>query len=74
MDQPAFFDIDEHLAPLSGLGVQLEGFARAVDFELFRPELEKALSYSDGSKGGRPPFDSVMVFKILGNPDDQHAA
>src|SRR5690606_28739720 len=35
------------------------------DFEVFRPELEAALSYSDGSKGGRPPFDPVMMFKIL---------
>jgi hypothetical protein len=25
----------------------------------------KALAYSDGAKGGRPPFDPVMMFKIL---------
>ncbi len=37
----------------------------AVDFELFRPELETALAYADGAKGGRPPFDPVMMFKIL---------
>ena len=30
-----------------------------------RPELEAALSYGDGAKGGRPPFDPVMMFKIL---------
>ena len=54
MDQPGFFDIYERLARLSGLGDQLEAFSRAVDFDLFRPELEKTLSYSDGSKGGRP--------------------
>jgi IS5 family transposase len=36
-----------------------------VDFETFRPELNAALSYSDGSQGGRPPFDPVMMFKIL---------
>ena len=24
-----------------------------------------ALAYSDGSKGGRPPFDPVLMFKIL---------
>lgn len=65
MDQPGFFDIDERLARLSGLGDQLEAFSRDVDFELFRQELEKALSYSDGSKGGRPPLDPVMMFKIL---------
>lgn len=36
-----------------------------MDFELFRPDLDKALAYSDGSKGGRPPFASVLTFKIL---------
>jgi len=36
-----------------------------VDFEAFRPELVAALSYSNGSQGGRPPFDPVMMFKIL---------
>ena len=32
---------------------------------MFRPELETALRYGDGAKGGRPPFDPVMMFKIL---------
>jgi transposase, IS5 family len=50
---------------LSGLGDQLEAYAKAVDFELFRPELEAALAYADGGKGGRPPFDPIMMFKIL---------
>ena len=49
---------------LSGLGDQLEAFSRTVDFEAFRPDLEQALAYSGGSKGG-PPFDPVLMFKIL---------
>ncbi|GAD11650.1 transposase and inactivated derivatives (plasmid) [Gluconobacter frateurii NBRC 103465] len=65
MKQPGFFDVEERLAQLSGLGDQLEAFSRIVDFEVFRPELDKALAYADGSKGGRPPFDSVLMFKIL---------
>jgi transposase, IS5 family len=32
---------------------------------MFRPELDTALAYSVGSKGGRPPFDPVMMFKLL---------
>ena len=32
---------------------------------MFRPDLDQALAYSDGSKGGRPPFDAVLMFKIL---------
>ncbi len=65
MNQPGFFDVEERLARLSGLGDQLEAFSRTVDFEAFRPDLDKTLAYSDGSKGGRPPFDPVLMFKIL---------
>jgi IS5 family transposase len=63
--QPGFFDVDDRLKRLSDLGDQLEAFRVAVDFETFRPELNAALSYSNGSQGGRPPFDPVMMFKIL---------
>ena len=65
MKQAGFFDVEERLTRLSGLGDQLEAFSRIVDFEAFRPDLEKALAYSDGSKGGRPPFDPVLMFRIL---------
>ncbi|GAN94798.1 transposase [Gluconobacter thailandicus F149-1 = NBRC 100600] len=65
MKQSGFFDVDERLARLSGFGDQLEAFSRTVDFEVFRPDLEQALSYSDGSKGEHPPFDPVLMFKIL---------
>ena len=63
--QAGFFAVDARLRRLSDLGDQLEAYAEAVDFELFRPELEAALAYADGSKGGRPPFDPVTMFKIL---------
>jgi transposase len=63
--QPGFFDIDERLKRLSGLGDHLEAFSAAVDFEMFRVDLVAALGYSDGGQGGRPPFDPVMMFKIL---------
>jgi hypothetical protein len=33
---------------LSYLGNQLEAFAAAVNFEVFRPELDRVLAYSDG--------------------------
>ncbi|MCP1244125.1 IS5 family transposase [Acetobacter lambici] len=39
MTQSGFFDVEERLARLSGLGDQLEAFSRTVDFEVFRPEL-----------------------------------
>ena len=63
--QLGFFDVDDRLKRLSDLGDRLEAFRAAVDFELFRAELNVALGYSNGSEGGRPPFDPVMMFKIL---------
>ncbi|MGH6829790.1 MAG: IS5 family transposase [Methylocella sp.] len=63
--QAGFFDVDDRLKRLSHLGDQLEAFRAAVDFEMFRPDLDAALAYSDGAQGGRPPFDPVMMFKVL---------
>ena len=36
-----------------------------LDFEMFRADLEAALGYSGGAKGGRPPYDPVLMFKVL---------
>ena len=43
----------------------LEVLEATVDFEYFRPWLIEGLGYGDGSKGGRPPFDAVSMFKAL---------
>jgi len=64
--QAGFFDIDDRLKRLSDLGDQLEAYSAAVDFEIFRSDLNTALAYSDGAKGGRPPYDAVLMFKIVG--------
>lgn len=53
LKQAGFFDVDDRLSRLTALGDQLLSFAGAVDFELFRPELARALAYSDGARGGR---------------------
>ena len=63
--QPGFFDVEDRLKRLSDLGDQLEAFSAAVDFEMFRPTLDASLAYSDGAKGGRPPLDPVLMFKVL---------
>ena len=62
---PSFFDADDRLKALSEAGDPLERLASVVDFELFRPELEAALARPDRAKGGRPPYDAVMMFKVL---------
>lgn len=60
-----FFDVEERLRKLSAKGDDLERIAALVDFALFRPELERAMPRADGTKGGRPAFDHVLMFKIL---------
>ena len=63
--QRGFFDTDERLRWLSAAGDPLERLASVVDFELFRPELDAALGRSDRARGGRPPYDAVLMFRIL---------
>jgi IS5 family transposase len=66
MARPAgFFDVEERLAGLSKKGDDLERLIAVIDFEVFRPELERAVPRADRSKGGRPPFDHVLMFKVL---------
>ena len=47
------------------MGDQLEAYVAAVGFEIFRADLDTALAYADGRKGGRPPYDPVLMFKTL---------
>jgi IS5 family transposase len=63
--QPGFFDTDERLRALSAAGDPLERLAAVVDFELFRPELQAALARGDRRRGGRPPFDAVLMLRVL---------
>ena len=53
MKKLGFFDVEERIARLSGPSDQLEAFSRTLDFEVFRPNLNQTLDYSDGSKSGR---------------------
>jgi transposase len=63
--QPGFFDVDERYAALSAAGDPLERLAAVVDFEIFRPVLDAALAWPDRSRGGRPPYDAVLMFRVL---------
>ena len=63
--QPGFFDAEERLRWLSASGDPLERLRAVVDFEAFRTELEAALPRADRSRGGRPSWDAVLMFRVL---------
>ena len=63
--QAGFWDIDERYALLSEAGDPLEKLDGLVPWDVFRKPLAKALRRSDGARGGRPPFDLVVMFKIM---------
>ncbi len=54
MNQVVFFDLPEHLKRLSDAGAPLEAF---------RPVLDIAPNYSDGSKGGGFPMTLFPCLK-----------
>ena len=60
-----FWSITDRLAEISAQGDPLETLAETVDFEMFRPILEGALGRPPRWKGGRPPFDTVLKFRML---------
>ena len=60
-----FFDQDIMLSKLTKLGDPLEKLNKGVDFEMFRVILEESLSKLAKGAGGRPPYDYVLMFKIM---------
>ena len=63
--QRGFWDVEDRLKELSAEGDPLEKLSATVDFEMFRPLLQKAFGRADPSKGGRPGFDVVLKFRML---------
>jgi IS5 family transposase len=59
------FDEDNRLIKLSGLRDPLVKLSTHVDFEIFRPLLNKIPSKKKEKSVGRPAYDSVLMFKIL---------
>lgn len=60
------FSSVDRLTELEELGDPLLALSAHIDFEFFRETLEQGLYGDyDSSKGGRPPFDPVVMFKVL---------
>ena len=65
MKQKTIFDEENRLELLSRLGDPLEILNKVIKWEMFRSVLNQACRKEDTGKGGRPPYDVVMMFKIL---------
>jgi len=76
MKQINFLNEDSRLKRLSELGDPLEKVAAVVNYEMFRPILNDIFSYQTYArgKGGRRPWDYVLMFKILLLQDWNHIA
>jgi len=65
MKQKGFFDENDRLEELSKLGDPLERLNKYMKWEELRGILTRAFRKEAAGPGGRPPFDYVMMFKIL---------
>jgi IS5 family transposase len=65
MSQIGLFDVDNRLKELSEMGDPLEKLSEAIDWKQFKPIIERAFRKDRKSNAGRPPFDFIMMFKIL---------
>ena len=63
--QLSFCDLATRYDALSQNGDPLVLLAYHISWEDFRPALKAVLGRSKRKKGGRPPFDAVLMFKIL---------
>lgn len=62
--QSNLFDILSHVDTASERKSGLDRLV-VIDWESFRPVLEKHLAYGDQKKGGRPPWCPVLMLKVL---------
>ena len=63
--QAGFWSVEDRLAEISEGGDPLETLNKTVDFERFRPILERAAGRPRSPKGGRPALDVVLKFRML---------
>ena len=63
--QRGLFDEQECLEKLSQQGDPLERLNALVDWNIFRPLLKRCFKREAKGPGGRPPFDYLLMFKIL---------
>ncbi len=65
MKQKGIFDENDRLQIINELGDPLQKLNEVINWEMFRPVLNRIFKTEPKGPGGRPPFDYVMMFKIL---------
>jgi IS5 family transposase len=63
--QFGFFDREQQLEKIYQLNNFLPKLNSLIDWEMFRPTLNKVREKEHHGPGGRPPFDVLLMFKIL---------
>ncbi|MDR2203414.1 MAG: hypothetical protein LBE76_03780 [Nitrososphaerota archaeon] len=65
MGQQHLFETKTQLEKLSKLGNPLLKANKIVNWEIFRKPIEETIHSKDPTHGGRPPYDIVLMFKIV---------
>ena len=65
MIQPGFFDLQDRLHKIDKNGDPLAKINETVNWEMFRPVLEKARDKNRQSNVGPKGYDVILLFKIL---------
>jgi transposase len=63
--QPGLFDVEERAAQLTEMGDPLVGLNARIDWEAFRPDLNRVHEKNRKSRAGAKPIDVVLMFKVL---------
>lgn len=63
--QPGFFDVAQRTTKLAQMGDPLVGLNSQIDWEAFRPELNRVHEKARKSNAGAKPIDVVLMFKVL---------
>jgi len=64
--QTGFFDLQNRLDSLDAMGDPLDALNQVIPWEDFRSMLRQGLRNKDRkSEAGRPPYDEVLMFKVL---------
>ena len=59
------FDLEYHENKIKEYQPPLAKLEKVINWEIFREPIEKALYIEPKGAGGRPPYDKLMMFKIL---------